>query len=355
VSSTAVIKADVPGPVGPGPCLVSETPRKLKARERAHRNVLIIGSGESGRELAEYFHQHPLAGFMVRGFLDDSRPAGADVLGRVADLARIARAEFVDEIILTAPCERELAWRVVREARRNRLSVKAIPDLIGLDPKSVVLDRLGDLPVLKLHQEQVPVAQLFLKRMADIVLAGAGLVAIAPMLASIALAIKLDSRGPVLYQAQRVGRRGHTFPCHKFRTMVIGADRAKAALRSSNQRKGPFFKIADDPRITRLGYWLRRYSLDELPQLWNVLRGEMSLVGPRPHPVDDFELYDLEHFRRLDVSPGITGLWQVTARGDPSFQRSMALDLEYIEHWSLGLDLQILCKTIFAVVEGSGT
>jgi len=136
--------------------------------------------------------------------------------------------------------------------------------------------------------------------------------------------------------------------------MVQNADTLKAILRQSNQRSGPFFKIADDPRITRLGRLLRRYSLDELPQLWNVLKGEMSLVGPRPHPLDDFESYDIEHLARLDVLPGITGLWQVTARRDPSFQRGMDLDREYIQTWSLGSDMRILLKTVLAVVRGSG-
>ena len=170
----------------------------------------------------------------------------------------------------------------------------------------------------------------------------------------IALVIKLDSSGSVFYRAPRVGRKGRDFICHKFRTMVMDADKWKEHLRGCNEREGPFFKIKNDPRITRVGRFLRRYSLDELPQLWNVLRGEMSLVGPRPHPLDDFERYRLEHLRRLDVTPGITGLWQVTARRDPSFQRNMALDLQYIEHWNLWMDLRILCKTISVVLQGSG-
>jgi lipopolysaccharide/colanic/teichoic acid biosynthesis glycosyltransferase len=125
-------------------------------------------------------------------------------------------------------------------------------------------------------------------------------------------------------------------------------------MRNDNERNGPFFKLADDPRVTTLGRWLRKLSLDEIPQLWNVLRGEMSLVGPRPHPVDDFERYDIEHLRRLDVKPGLTGLWQVTARRDPSFDTNMALDLEYIENWSLWLDLKIALKTFPAVLRAEG-
>jgi lipopolysaccharide/colanic/teichoic acid biosynthesis glycosyltransferase len=136
--------------------------------------------------------------------------------------------------------------------------------------------------------------------------------------------------------------------------MVSNAEELKKTLRAQNERSGPIFKITADPRITRVGHWLRRYSLDELPQLWNVLRGDMSLVGPRPHPLDDFAAYELEHFARLDVTPGLTGLWQVTARRDPSFQRALELDREYIRSWSLGMDARILLKTVKAVVQGSG-
>ena len=171
----------------------------------------------------------------------------------------------------------------------------------------------------------------------------------------IGVLIKTDSRGPMLYAAPRAGRKGRLFRCYRFRTMVTDADSVKDHLRENNQRSGPFFKITDDPRITRLGRILRRYSLDELPQLWNVLKGDMSLVGPRPHPLDDVARYDIEHMSRLDVTPGITGLWQVTARRDPSFQRGMELDREYIRTWTLGADMRILLKTVLAVARrGSG-
>jgi exopolysaccharide biosynthesis polyprenyl glycosylphosphotransferase len=198
-------------------------------------------------------------------------------------------------------------------------------------------------------------AGLVLKRAMDIVLSAAALLVTAPLFAVIALAIRLDSPGGVLYRGRRMGKKGRTFVCYKFRTMEPDADQKKALLRQRNEREGPFFKIADDPRVTRVGRLLRRYSLDELPQLWNVLRGEMSLVGPRPHPLDDVERYRAEHFRRLEVTPGMTGLWQVAARSDPSFRRSMALDFEYIDRWSLTLDLRILCRTIPVVLQGNGS
>jgi lipopolysaccharide/colanic/teichoic acid biosynthesis glycosyltransferase len=158
----------------------------------------------------------------------------------------------------------------------------------------------------------------------------------------------------VLYKSRRVGKKGRQFVCYKFRSMVIDADERKAELRKKSYRTGPTFKIHNDPRITRVGRWLRNFSLDELPQLWNILRGDMSLVGPRPHPLDDFELYDPEHMVRLHVKPGLTGLWQVMARRDPSFEKNMAMDLEYIENWTLMLDFKILLRTIPAVMRGHG-
>ncbi len=247
-----------------------------------------------------------------------------------------------------------LTLQVLREARRLRLDVEIVPELFGCKPAADDVERVGDLPVICLHAERLPAASLALKRLVDVLGAGCALMALSPLLGAISGLVKLDSPGPVLYRAKRAGRKGRLFRCYKFRTMVSNADELKDDLRRNNQRSGPFFKIADDPRITRLGHFLRRYSLDELPQLWNVVKGDMSLVGPRPHPLDDVAAYEIEHLGRLDVTPGITGLWQVTARRDPSFQRGMALDREYIRTWSLRSDMRILLKTVLAVVRGSG-
>jgi exopolysaccharide biosynthesis polyprenyl glycosylphosphotransferase len=285
--------------------------------------------------------------------LDDRKLLGKGVTGRTSDLAELARAGFVDEVILAGPHDREKTLRVVRAARELRLDVKMLPDLFGCEPTQET-ERIAGVPLICLHEERLPVAGLLLKRMLDVAGASAVLVIVAPVLALLAVLVRLDSPGPVLYSALRAGRKGKLFRCHKFRTMVRSADALKAELRERNQRKGPFFKITDDPRITRVGRILRRYSLDELPQLWNVLKGEMSLVGPRPHPLDDFSAYSIEHLPRLDVIPGMTGLWQVTARRNPSFKSGMDLDIEYIRHWSLGMDLRILLKTAAVVLRGGG-
>jgi exopolysaccharide biosynthesis polyprenyl glycosylphosphotransferase len=331
--------------------------RRLAARHahsgRDARHVLIIGAGTLGRRLAAYLGEDPLGKHAVRGFLDDYEPLGGDIRGRVEDLEHIARSEFVDEIILTIP-QREVAQRVIREARRNRIDVKVVPDFFGFEPGPMIFETFGNVPVLTLRQEEIPAFGLFLKRAVDITSSMAGLLVAAPLLAAIALAIRLDSPGPALYHAPRAGLKGKRFHCYKFRTMVVDADKLKQQLRARNERQGPCFKIADDPRITRVGRFLRRYSLDELPQLWNVFKGEMSLVGPRPHPLDDFEQYDLEDLQRLEFTPGLTGLWQVTARRDPSFERNLALDLEYIERWTLRTDLWILYKTVSVVLQGTG-
>jgi exopolysaccharide biosynthesis polyprenyl glycosylphosphotransferase len=290
----------------------------------------------------------------VLGFLDERAPVGGAVLGRIADLARIVRRDFVDEIILTTTTYGEVTRRVIREAQANQIDVRLVPDFFGCDPAPVVLRKYGNVPVLTLSEERVPIFRLLVKRGLDVVLSAVGLLFALPLLAAIGCAIHLDSPGPTLYCAPRLGLKGRRFLCFKFRTMIANADGLKQKLRACNQRSGAFFKIVDDPRVTHLGRILRRYSLDELPQLWNVLRGEMSLVGPRPHPVDDFERYDLQDLQRLEVLPGLTGLWQVTARNDPSFERSMALDREYIGRWTLGLDLRILFKTVAVVWRGEG-
>ena len=333
--------------------------RRMPAQQsqsgRDVRNVLIIGAGTVGRELAVHLSQDFAGKRVVMGFLDENEPVGGDVHGRVEDLSRIVRAAFVDEIILTAPQQPDVARRVIREARRNQIDIKVVPDLFGFEPDDpLVFEKFGNIPVLTLREERLPTFCLFLKRTVDAVTAAAGLAFAVPLLMIIAVVIKWESPGPVLYQAQRVGLKGRRFRCYKFRTMCVDADKLKDRLRAHNERQGPFFKMLDDPRITRAGRFLRRYSLDELPQLWNVVRGEMSLVGPRPHPLDDFERYDLGDLQRLDVPPGLTGLWQVTARRDPSFERGLALDLEYIRSWTLWRDCKILYKTVSVVLHGSG-
>ena len=207
---------------------------------------------------------------------------------------------------------------------------------------------------LRRRAEPIVTIGMLLKRTMDVFVSSLALLFLWPLMLVIGIAVKLESRGSVIYRSRRVGKYGREFDCYKFRTMVAGSDGLKENLRRLNQRYGPFFKIAGDPRVTRFGRFLRKYSLDELPQLWNVLKGDMSLVGPRPHPVEDCAQYSSEHCRRLVVKPGVTGLWQVMARANPSFEICMMLDLVYIQKWNLLLDCRILLKTIPAVLAGEG-
>jgi exopolysaccharide biosynthesis polyprenyl glycosylphosphotransferase len=332
--------------------------RKIVIRRAANglgmRNVVIIGAGAVGKELARQFQENKLLGYEFKGFLDINQSADSRVLGNVEDLPRVARSEFLDDVFITIPSDRELVKKIAVEARIQRLDVKVIPELYDGLCWNAPIEHVGDFPVMEVHWRAIPIFGLFVKRVTDVILSLFGLIIFSPLLIALAIAIRLDSPGPALYKSPRVGKKGRPFPCFKFRTMVTNADDMKASLRSKNERFGPTFKIREDPRITHLGKLLRKYSLDELPQLWNVFRGEMTLVGPRPHPMDDYEQYTLDHLRRLEVKPGITGLWQTMARRDPSFETNMILDLEYIDHWSLWLDYKILLNTIPAVFRAEG-
>jgi exopolysaccharide biosynthesis polyprenyl glycosylphosphotransferase len=318
------------------------------------RHVLIVGAGSVGQALATHLEENAYLGYVVKGFIDPDGIGAAGVIGKVDELSRLARINFIDEIFVTTPSERELVEKVLLQAREQHLDVKVVPELFDGLGWRVPIRYVGEFPVMELLRNPIPGFGRFIKRITDIVGSATALLLLTPVLALIALGIRIDSDGPIIYRSWRAGWKGRKFACYKFRTMVTNAEQLKDGLRHMNEREGPFFKISNDPRLTRVGRFLRRYSLDELPQFLNVLKGDMSLVGPRPHPLDDFEKYQLEHLRRLDVKPGMTGLWQVYARQDPSFERNLSLDLEYIENWSVWLDTKILLKTVPAALTGSG-
>jgi exopolysaccharide biosynthesis polyprenyl glycosylphosphotransferase len=328
------------------------------------RNVLIVGGGPAAKQLKDHLDKHPKMGYVVKGFLDRRNQERtinpgenylrSGFLGNMRDLASIVRSHFIDEVFVCVPHDRRLVMEIAKYAQGTGVHLRVIPELYETVTVSTAVEYVGRFPTLTIQQLPIPTIQLAVKRLVDILISALALIVLTPFLLLITAIVKLESKGPALYGSFRVGRKGITFRCFKFRTMVQDADALKQSLSHMNERDGVLFKISDDPRITRAGKMLRKYSVDELPQLWNVFLGHLSLVGPRPHPLDDYSHYTLEHRRRLEAKPGITGLWQVTARRDPSFEKNVALDIEYIQTWSLWLDFRILWKTVGVVIAGTG-
>jgi exopolysaccharide biosynthesis polyprenyl glycosylphosphotransferase len=324
------------------------------------RNVLIVGTGPEAQALRLHLKSIRRLGYTFKGFIGVPGESvtlaelAGEALGSLDTLFQHVREKFVDEIFFTAPCERGIVQSVLEQARACSVDVRMVPDLHDGFAWNAPIEFIGQFPTIPLHRGQAPEMQLLLKRGLDVVFSSMVLLLLAPVLLLIAIAIKLDSRGPVFYVSERIGMKACVFHCFKFRTMVHDAEERRAEVMHLNERKGGLFKISNDPRITRLGRLLRKYSLDELPQFFNVLRGEMSVVGPRPPIASEVRKYKLDHLRRLDVIPGITGLWQVQARRDPSFDSYISLDVTYIENWSIWLDIKIIVRTVGVVFSGTG-
>ncbi len=331
--------------------------RFLQGRET--RNVLIVGHGRVAHALRNHLQALPHMGFRFMGFVsleDDAEDAAnSQIIGNIHNCVALARSLFVDEIYFSTPAEKQTVISVVEEARVNGIEVRVVPDLYDGLAWNAPVEFIGQFPTIPLHQREFPRGAYLIKRVLDVFLSGLALAALSPFMLAIAVMIRMDSPGPIFYRAARIGRKGRTFTCLKFRTMVANADKMRADLVHKNERDGILFKMSNDPRITKVGAWLRKYSLDELPQFINVLMGDMSLVGPRPPLASEVEKYDLSHLRRLDVLPGITGLWQVEARQDPSFDSYISLDTAYVENWNLLLDLRILARTVSVVLAGTGS
>jgi exopolysaccharide biosynthesis polyprenyl glycosylphosphotransferase len=235
------------------------------------------------------------------------------------------------------------------------VDLRVVPEIYDAVAWDSPIEYIGQFPTMPLHRGEVPELELFFKRVFDSVFSVLALILMSPLLVAVAIAIKLDSPGPVFYTSERIGKKGVVFRCIKFRTMIRDAETRRAEIMHMNERDDVLFKVSNDPRITRLGRLLRKFSLDELPQFFNVLAGDMSIVGPRPPLAGEVRKYDLNHLRRLDVTPGITGLWQVQGRQDPSFASYVSLDVTYIENWSIWLDFKIILRTIAVVFAGTGT
>jgi len=325
------------------------------------RNVLIVGTGPEAHALRHHLESIRHLGYKFKGFIDlpgvDSAPvtASGEVVGTLDTLFLHARKQFVDEIFFTSPCERGIVQKVLEQARILGVDLRVVPDMYDGLAWNSPIEYIGQFPTIPLHCGRTPDIGLAFKRVFDIVFSSALLAFFAPLLLMLAFAVKFDSPGPVFYSSERIGKKGRVFRCIKFRTMVRDAEKRRAEVLHMNERDGVLFKISNDPRTTRLGRFLRKYSLDELPQFFNVLHGDMSIVGPRPPIASEVKEYKVSHLRRLQVTPGITGLWQVQGRQDPSFASYVSLDVTYIDNWSLWLDFKIILRTIGVVFSGTGS
>ena len=337
-------------------------------RDAFQKKILIVGSRERARELVSALLRQPRPEYKLLGCLETDKTrlghqlaSGVQVIGLVEEMRTILLGQAVDEVVYAMPLDQVKDIRAhIAFAEQLGVRVRILPDWqiqrIMYQPEAAGIyfeDFLG-LPTVALSSTPTQELQLFLKTIMDYLGAGLALVFLGPILAVIALLIKTTSPGPVFFTQERCGLNGRRFPLFKFRTMVANAEDLKTGLADHNEMEGPVFKITADPRLTAVGKFLRKWSLDELPQLINVLRGEMSLVGPRPPIPSEVVQYKVWQRRRLSMKPGITCIWQVSGRNEIGFEHWMRLDLEYIDNWSLLLDLKILLLTIPAVLGGSG-
>ncbi len=323
-----------------------------RRRGRHNSRVIVVGTGRQARELGKLFDTHRELGLRVVAVVGskvDAAVAGMGHLwvGTTNDAqAVLDRTEAEMVILCASELDRSLVNTLTRDEHSRGRTLLVDPGLSGMDFRRMHSTAIAHQPLLEVSPASLTDLQMLTKRAFDIVVSGFIAVITAPLLATLALLIKLEDRGPVLFRQQRVGRDGKPFEILKFRTMVVDAEARLAELQRHNERTGPLFKMDHDPRITRIGRFLRATSLDELPQLLNVLGGSMSLVGPRPALPSEVAEFPDELNARHRVRPGITGLWQVEARDNPSFDAYLRLDLFYVENWSLALDMVIMLGTI---------
>jgi exopolysaccharide biosynthesis polyprenyl glycosylphosphotransferase len=334
----------------------------LWSRGVAQERVLVVGGTGLGQQVMNGLAASPGLGYALVGYLND-RPIMTNGrtpriyrhLGQVEDLTNAIPKYRVQQVIIALPFwEQGRMPDLVQTCRELGVGYQVAPDFYQLSFDRVDMLQLSGVPLLRPKEISLSGANLAIKRLIDVSLVLISAPLLLPVVLLIALAIKLNSSGPILFRQKRVGKDGHIFTCYKFRTMVADAESRKAELHALNEADGPLFKMRDDPRVTIVGRFLRRRSLDELPQLFNVLRGEMSLIGPRPALPEEVEHYEHWQHRRLEVIPGCAGLSQALGRSDVSFDEQVRLDLYYAENWSVGMDLRILIMVIPAIIGGHG-
>lgn len=335
---------------------------RLRQRQsHSAARILIVGAGRVGQGLVAEFHRQGWPGLEFVGFLDDDpdkRSATVDglpILGSSDDAARIVVAHDIDEVIIALPTRAHLRLtNLVAQLHQQPVRVRVVPDYFELAFFGATVESLGGIPLIGLRDPAIDGFQRLLKRLMDMAASAAGLLVLSPLLLIVGLWIKLEDGGPIFYRADRVGENGKLFRMLKFRSMVVDADKIQHLVNQTDVHGHILHKSAHDPRVTRIGHFLRRTSIDELPQLWNVLIGDMSLVGPRPELPWLVEKYEPWQRKRFAVPQGITGWWQVNGRSDKPMHLHSEEDLYYIQNYSIWLDFQILFKTVVVVLKGKG-
>lgn len=341
---------------------VSKRGNSLRSALIAFRNILIIGTGKRAKQFIDLINKNPDWGIRIIGLVDMDLSmkggvvSGHKVIGAFDDIPEIIHKNIVDEVVFIVP----RSWlnkieKIMHFCESEGLKVNLAVDLFELKFSKAKQTNLEGFPLLTFESTPDKLGYLFIKRIFDFVTSGIALTLLFPLFLLIAVIIKATSKGPVFFKQERCSLYRRRFVFYKFRTMVVGAESSLKDLRSYNEMEGPVFKMTDDPRVTKVGKWLRKLSLDELPQLWNVFRGDMSIVGPRPPIPAEVEKYDNWQRRRLSMRPGLTCLWQISGRNKiNNFNEWMRLDLEYIDKWSIWLDIKIFLKTIPVVLFGVG-
>ncbi len=334
---------------------------KLRQAGQGVDRVLIIGAGEVGRAVMRNIIAQPELGYRVVGFLDDDPgKSTTDIgpikaLGPIEDLPQILTQQAIDQVFITLPWQyHRKVIRLVMESHNAGVRARVVPDLFQLRLGGVDVEAINGIPLISVKETSLVGLNRAIKRAFDLVVGSLMVIVFSPVWLAVALAIKLDSPGPVLFAQERCGRDSKRFTIFKFRSMRQNAEAELANLREQNEASGPLFKIRNDPRRTRVGSFIRRTSLDELPQLINVLRGDMSMVGPRPPLPSEVAQYQDWQRKRLDIQPGLTGLWQVSGRSNLTFDEMVMLDIYYGENWSLALDVSILLRTVPQFIFGDG-
>ena len=343
-----------------GRVLTRRAAHALNTRAVTSLVTLIAGTNDEARALARTLRRRPWMGYRVCGFVEVTPSGlasmdGLPVLGTVDDIAQISADHTVRAVIVAGSAAGGATLQSIDSALGADVAIRVSPGLANLGAARIVLEPIDGMALFSLRRHRFSRRQRLVKRSLDVVVTSIALVAAAPLMLGIALLIRLTSPGPILFRQRRVGAYERTFVILKFRTMIAGADAQRDRLDAGNEADGLLFKMRRDPRVTRVGRFLRRTALDELPQLFNVLRGEMSLVGPRPALPEEARRYADSQRGRLRVKPGVTGLWQVNGRHDLAFEDYVRYDLFYVENWSLTMDLYVLAKTIPALVSGRGS